>query len=302
MIDVKDYVKKKSDIDSVLMKDFKLSMENKDFANLCYRLDCDEKILMKYSSKLFNTVNELNNCKGCLGLDCCKNELNGCVNFPQVSDNSLVFSFVPCKFKKDKDKYESKVVFYETPKALKEARMANIYLDDNVRSEVLKYIKDFMKDYPNKKGVYLYGSFGSGKSYILNATLNELSRKGLSCVSIYFPTLLKKLKDSFNKKTLTYEQIYNELISCDVLLIDDIGAENNTSWSRDEVLGGILQSRMDDEKITFFTSNLTLSELESHLSETNVSSDKVKARRIIERIKQLSVPIVLVGENKRRVK
>ena len=82
-------------------------------------------------------------------------------------------------------------------------------------------------------------------------------------------------------------------------LIDDIGAENNSAWARDEVLGGILQSRMDNDKIIFFTSNFTLEELESHLGETSVSSDKIKSRRIIERIKQLCVSIKLVGENKR---
>lgn len=301
MKNVKEYMSngKNKDLDSKLEKSFKIAMENKEFANLCYRLEISESVLMKHTSRLENTVCELNNCKECLGLEYCKNEFKGCVNFPDVDNNSLVFSFVPCKFKKEKDKYQSKVTFYETPKVLREARMKDIYLDDKARSDVLKYIKEFMKDYPNKKGIYLYGSFGSGKSYILNAVLNELSRKGNSCVSVYYPTLLKKLKDSFSKKTISYEQVYNELEVCDVLLIDDIGAENNSSWARDEVLGGVLQSRMDNDKITFFTSNLTIEELESHLSETSTSSDKVKARRIIERVKQLSVPIELVGENKR---
>ena len=40
-------------------------------------------------------------------------------------------------------------------------------------------------------------------------------------------------------------------------------------------------------------------ELEEHLSLTSSSVDKIKARRIIERIKQLCVPISLISENKR---
>jgi primosomal protein DnaI len=298
---VDDYLKKKKskDLDLLVKKNFKLAMENESFANLCYKLDVSEDVLMKYTSKLECSVNELGNCKGCKGLEFCKNPLIGFVDFPQVNEDYLVFSYVPCKFKKEKDKYKSYVSFYETPKILREARLGDIFLDDKSREEVLQYVKSFMKEYPNKKGVYLHGSFGTGKSFIVNAILNELSRKGSKCVSVYYPLLLKKLKDSFNKKTGTYEQIYNELEFCDVLLIDDIGAENNSPWARDEVLGGILQSRMDNERITFFTSNFNLSELESHLSETSSSSDKIKARRIIERIKQLSVPIELVGESKR---
>lgn len=55
--------------------------------------------------------------------------------------------------------------------------MKDIYIDDNARTTLLKYVKEFMSDPKNKKGIYLNGSFGSGKSYIMNAVLNELSRK-----------------------------------------------------------------------------------------------------------------------------
>ena len=118
-------------------------------------------------------------------------------------------------------------------------------------------------------------------------------------MSVYYPNLLKRLKDSFNSKNESFEQMYNELEMCDVLLIDDIGAENNTPWARDEVLGSLLQSRMDNKKTTFFTSNFSLDELEQHLSETSSSIDKIKARRIIERIKELCMTISLIGESKR---
>jgi hypothetical protein len=120
--------------------------------------------------------------------------------------------------------------------------MKDIYIDDNARTTLLKYIKEFMGDPKNKQGIYLNGSFGSGKSYIMNAVLNELSRKNYKCVSVYYPNLLKRLKDSFNSKNESFEQMYNELEMCDVLLIDDIGAENNTPWARDE--GGKRSARL----------------------------------------------------------
>lgn len=299
MNDINTLIKENKDLKSKLEKSFKLAMEDKEFASICYKLNAPEKTLIKYTTKIENTVTELKNCKNCKSLDCCKNKVNGCVNFPEKKDNEIVFSYMPCKYKKESLKDESTVSFYETSKFLKEAKMKDIYLDDKSREEVLKYIKRFIKEFPNVKGIYLYGSFGSGKSYILNALLNEISKKGQKCVSVYYPTLLKKLKDSFSSKTLYYEQIFNELEMADILLIDDIGAENNTAWARDEVLGSLLQSRMDNGRITFFTSNFNLEELESHLSMTAITIDKIKARRIIERIKQLCTPISLIGENKR---
>ena len=56
---------------------------------------------------------------------------------------------------------------------------------------------------------------------------------------------------------------------------------------------------MENHLPTFFTSNLTLTELEKSLSITSSGVDKVKARRIVERIKQLTVPLELVSKNRR---
>ena len=86
-------------------------------------------------------------------------------------------------------------------------------------------------------------------------------------------------------------------MTSDILLIDDIGAENNSAWARDEVLGTILQYRMDNDLSTFFTSNFTIEELESVLSETSKGTDEIKARRIIERIKYLTIEEKLITKN-----
>lgn len=56
---------------------------------------------------------------------------------------------------------------------------------------------------------------------------------------------------------------------------------------------------MNNKLSTFFTSNLTLEELENHLSITKNNEDKIKARRIIERIKQLTEDKELVSKNRR---
>ena len=50
---------------------------------------------------------------------------------------------------------------------------------------------------------------------------------------------------------------------------------------------------------TFFTSNLNISELETHLSLTKDNEDLVKAKRIIERIKYLTDDVELLGNNYR---
>ena len=56
---------------------------------------------------------------------------------------------------------------------------------------------------------------------------------------------------------------------------------------------------MENHLPTFFNSNLSLGELEKALAITSSGVDKVKARRIIERIKQLTVSLELVSKNRR---
>lgn len=287
--------------DNLLKKYYMVALENNDFVKLVNSLKVPEEVLVKNTSKLERTVEELSNCKGCKGLKYCKNPVRGYVYFPE-GEKTLIFSFKACKYEREKitEEKENKSIFYETPLALRNASLKDIYLDDKKRVEIIKYIKEFINKFNTNevlKGIYLHGSFGSGKSYILSALLNELSRKGYKCVNIYYPTMLKTLKESFNEN---FDEKFNILLNADVILFDDLGAENNTSWSRDEVLGTILQYRMDNKKSTFFTSNLSLEELEEHLRVTNINSDKVKARRIIERIKQLSEEKSLISDNKRK--
>ena len=57
---------------------------------------------------------------------------------------------------------------------------------------------------------------------------------------------------------------------------------------------------MNNYKATFFTSNLNMEELERHLRINSYSDDEIKARRIIERIKQLTVDMELISENRRK--
>lgn len=295
--------KSKKELNEILKREFVLATKDENFIKLCNKLDLKEKVLMKYTTKLENTVQELNNCKGCKGLGQCKNKLCGYVNYPTtVVNDTITFSYKACKYRKKlEENINDNVTYFEIPEFLKTAKMSDLYIDDKKRINIIKYVNEFIKKYNTKnklKGLYVHGSFGSGKSYIISALINELSKKDVSGVIVYYPNLLKKLKDSFNANN--YEDIFDEIISCDILLLDDLGAENNTSWSRDEILGSILQSRMDNNLSTFITSNLSLEELEAHLKSTRDSSDKVKARRIIERIKQLTDTMELVSENRRK--
>ena len=168
--------------------------------------------------------------------------------------------------------------------------------DSEFNKEITLRDKEYQKD-KNIKGLYLHGSFGAGKSYLIAALFNELSKLNVKSIIVYYPELLRSLKESFNDD---FDDRMYKLKTTELLLIDDIGAESVSPWSRDEILGTILQYRMDAKMPTFFTSNLNKDELISHLAYTKNGVDMVKAKRIIERINQLTTDMELISENRRK--
>lgn len=297
-------MKGKKDLEFSLKSDYAVALKDDNFKKLVNTLKIKENVACKYTSKLERTVEELQKCANCKSLLACQNRVTGMVYYPSVNDDGLLeFNYVACKYKKKdiKEKEGIKSNFFQMPYDIKMARMANIELETK-RAKIIKWLKKFYDSYQKdekQKGLYLYGSFGSGKTYMISALLNELSRLNYSVVIVYYPELIRSIKESFSSGEDFYERM-NMIKTCDLLLLDDIGAESVTAWNRDEILGTILQYRMDNKMPTFFTSNLNLEELENHLIIKDTAEEKIKARRIMERIKQLSEYLELLGENRRK--
>ena len=297
-------MKGKKDLEFSLKSDYAVALKDDNFKKLVNTLKVKEDVACKYTSKLERTVEELQKCASCKSLLACQNKVTGMVYYPSVNDDgSLEFNYVACKYKKKdiKEKEGIKSNFFQMPYDIKMAKMANIELETK-RAKIIKWLKKFYDSYQKdekQKGLYLYGSFGSGKTYMISALLNELSRLNYSVVIVYYPELIRSIKESFSSGEDFYERM-NMIKTCDLLLLDDIGAESVTAWNRDEILGTILQYRMDNKMPTFFTSNLNLEELENHLLIKDTAEEKIKARRIMERIKQLSEYLELLGENRRK--
>ena len=302
MIDMKKKLESKN-IHNNYKKNFKDALKKESFKSLVSSVNADEEALMKNTSNFLISSEEFSNCLKCKGLPTCKNEMVGYAYMPSVRNENLSFCYKPCKYKKKLEKnteYLNNIYLFEMPKEIREAKMKYIYKDDKNRFNTIKYLVRFMDDYKKEKqvkGLYLHGNFGCGKTYLVSAMFNELAMSGVKSAIVYYPELLRKLKASFNTN---YNDIYEKIKKSPLLLLDDIGAENTTVWGRDEVLGPLIQYRMSENLPTFFTSNLDLNALPNHFSTTKDKVDEVKAARIMERIKQLTVEEKMVSENLRR--
>lgn len=292
-----------SEVETKLKKEYLVALKDKDFETYIRKIKLPHEVLMKYTTRLQTCYKEYNNCNNCSGLSECCNEVYGFYLKEVIDTNKLRFEYKSCKYK-TKELNESKdnefVYSIDIPKEIKNARMKDIYLDDASRKDVITYLTKFIKNYnSNKKnkGLYLSGSFGCGKTYLIAAAFNELSKKKVKSAIVYWPEFLRNLKASFDDG---FKEKFNYIKKIPLLLIDDIGAESVTEWSRDEILGTILQYRMEEGLPTFFTSNLNYDELGSALSISKGKVDSLKSTRIMERIKNLTTEINIVGENRRK--
>lgn len=303
MKSIKELVKLSSEEVNLLKQNYIKKLDNRDFSELVNILNTSDDILMQYTSQLEDASLEFHNCKGCKGLHECKNKIKGYMYTPNLQQDKVIFSYAACNYQQKKDydtKYQENIYLFEVPKKVKEASLKDLYKNDKNRVEFMKYVKKFIEDLSTKnnpKGIYLHGSYGTGKTYLIAALFNELAKKNIKSAIIYVPEFLRVLKSSFGTD---FEDKYDYIKRVPLLLLDDIGAEYLTPWARDEILGTILQYRMDEDLPTFFTSNLNLKQLEDHFSTTSNGKEEIKARRMIERIKDLTNDFELVGESNRR--
>ncbi|MED4224195.1 primosomal protein DnaI [Neobacillus cucumis] len=254
-------------------------------------------------SKLYEYINQSKECQKCESLDGCINMMKGYQPELVLTRNAIDVRYERCPRKimdDEKRKNERLIKSLYVPKDILNATFDDLAHDDN-RIEAIKRSLSFILNYEHGKqikGLYLYGEFGVGKSYLLGAIANKLAQKHISSMIVYVPELLREMKSSIADSTLN-EKI-EALKKEPILMLDDIGAEAVSSWTRDEVLGPILQFRMLESLPTFFTSNFDFKGLEHHLTYSQRGEEeKMKARRIMERIRTLSEPVLVDGPNRR---
>lgn len=135
-------------------------------------------------------------------------------------------------------------------------------------------------DEERTRGVMLIGPVGTGKSHLAAAVFNSL-KESKACIFVNVPELLERIMASYNSKSKEREEeIVNAVKQCDVLILDDIGAERHKGdddWAT-EKLFTIVDSRYRNMRPIFCTTNCTPDKLE----------DKI-GPRVISRLREICV-------------
>lgn len=267
--------------------------------------EIDKSTVDRGLHKLYEYIDQSHDCHKCPSFEGCVNHLKGFEPNLVLERGTIGISYTACRLKNvhdNKRKASSMIHSMYMPKEVMQATLDEFEPDDS-RMESFRAVGKFLDettgpDHMPEKGLYLYGKFGVGKSYLLSAVANELADMNIRSVLVFVPEFMREMKQAIGDQTLQEKVDYVK--KADVLMLDDIGAEAMSSWTRDEVLGTILHYRMAEKLPTFMTSNFSYSELQHHLTYSQRGEkEDLKAARVMERIRALTTPVKLDGKNRR---
>lgn len=250
----------------------------------------------KHPYRLERFLNGIEVCKGCKGLEHCKQKQSGyfeSLTYHGVLEDQLV----RCKYAKQKDQEEKHLKNYLVSDLGSD--FTSVYFDSfDLTKENEEYIKVFvevLECYKNEQGVYLYGRMGNGKTTLSACALNEAARSGKKVAFVQCSRLSQRVSTGFLSEA---KPEIDRLTRADFVVFDDIGAEEVTERYR-SILLGILDARMQNHSMTWFTSNEDHKSLLEHYRVSSKSVDSLEAMRILERIQALSKPIQLTTSDRR---
>ncbi|MBO5141014.1 MAG: ATP-binding protein [Peptococcaceae bacterium] len=167
--------------------------------------------------------------------------------------------------------------------AMQQYRFENFYLDgfdkpEDIQKKV-EWCKQFARQIVNgtcNDSLFLRGDVGRGKTHLSSAIANAVLAGGKTVIYKRAADLFDMIRRyKYEESTQRWHEVLNQLISCDLLVIDDLGAERTTDFVTEQLVL-LLEERNYRNKPWIINSNLKLSQIQDSYN-TRVS-DRIMDR------------------------
>ena len=163
--------------------------------------------------------------------------------------------------------------------------------NDNGRNLQMHHAQCYVEQWQTMRseslGLLLWGSVGTGKSFLAGCIANALMEQEVPVRMTNFARILNELNGSFS----SLNEVVDRLCCFPLLIIDDFGMERSTEYALEQVYN-IVDSRYRSRKPLIVTTNLTLDEIR-HPQDTAHA-------RIYDRLLEMCVPISCIGVSFRK--
>ena len=133
----------------------------------------------------------------------------------------------------------------------------------------LKICKDFVSTFPNGTNLLFTGDCGLGKTHLSLAIVNEVIAKGYGVIYASAQSLIRELSKEYFNRNDTDEKT-ESVLSCDLLVLDDLGTEFVNSLST-TIVYDIINTRLLRGLSTIISTNLSLEDLSKLYDQRVVS-------------------------------
>jgi DNA replication protein DnaC len=124
-----------------------------------------------------------------------------------------------------------------------------------------EYCRAYAENFtPDSEGLCMYGKTGLGKTHMSLAIANVVLDKGYDVYYGSIQSIMDKLEAEHFGRLPREDSIKEDILTCDLLIIDDLGAEFATQFTNAE-LYNILNSRILSSLPTIISTNLEMSEI-----------------------------------------
>ena len=167
--------------------------------------------------------------------------------------------------------------------AMQQYRFENFYLDgfdkpEDIQKKV-EWCKQFARQIVNgtcNDSLFLRGDVGRGKTHLSSAIANAVLAGGKTVIYKRAADLFDMIRRyKYEESTQRWHEVLDQLISCDLLVIDDLGAERTTDFVTEQLVL-LLEERNYRNKPWIINSNLKLSQIQDSYN-TRVS-DRIMDR------------------------
>ena len=126
----------------------------------------------------------------------------------------------------------------------------------------------------------IQGGYGCGKTHLAAAIANLAVSVGIPTLFITVPDLLDNLRYAYQDPEASFEERFEEIRQCPLLILDDFGTQNATEWAR-EKLFQIFNYRYVNKLPTVVTTNLPLEEIDGRIRSRLQDPELVANARIL---------------------
>lgn len=161
--------------------------------------------------------------------------------------------------------------------------------NEKIINAMRQYVANFDEFKQSGKGLLLFGSVGTGKTYAAACVANALIDKGCPVLMTNFVRIANTVQGLFDKR----QEYYDSLNRFPLIILDDLGVERKSEYMQ-EIVYNVIDSRYRAGLPLIVTTNLTSEELKNPAEVAN--------QRTYSRLLEMCLPVKVEGTDKRREK